>query len=129
MKLSPSQQQYWDVKRKYRDVVIFFKVGKFYELYEEDAQVGHDELGWKMTVSGVGHCRQLYYFPRRLTKTKPAWIQSSVAKTHKDSKLVFTTPTPTVAVLYIEVYTDQASARNCPPQGVTSSGVGPYKVH
>lgn len=59
-KLSQSQQQYWDVKSKYRDVVLFFKIGKFYELYEEDAQIGHDELGWKLTVSGVGHCRQVY---------------------------------------------------------------------
>jgi DNA mismatch repair protein MSH6 len=40
-------------------VVLFFKVGKFYELYEDDAEVGCSELGWKMTVSGVGHCRQV----------------------------------------------------------------------
>jgi len=59
-KLSQSQQQYWDVKSKYRDVILFFKIGKFYELYEEDAQIGHDELGWKLTVSGVGHCRQVH---------------------------------------------------------------------
>ena len=29
-----SQKQYWQVKSKYRDTIIFFKVGKFYELYE-----------------------------------------------------------------------------------------------
>ena len=39
--------------------MLFFKVGTFYELYEDDAQIGHDVLGWKMTVSGVGHCRQV----------------------------------------------------------------------
>ena len=50
--------QYWDVKRRYVDVVLFFKVGKFYELYERDAEVGCAALDWKMTVSGVGHCRQ-----------------------------------------------------------------------
>ena len=60
MKLSAdSQKQYWEIKQKYRDVMLFFKVGTFYELYEDDAQIGHDVLGWKMTVSGVGHCRQV----------------------------------------------------------------------
>ena len=59
LKLSASQQQYWSVKSRYRDVVLFFKVGKFYELYEDDAEIGCRELDWKMTVSGVGHCRQV----------------------------------------------------------------------
>ncbi|KAK9813990.1 hypothetical protein WJX73_008383 [Symbiochloris irregularis] len=58
-KLSDSQKQYWTVKRFYRDVILFFKVGKFYELYEDDAQIGHDVLQWRMTITGVGHCRQV----------------------------------------------------------------------
>ncbi|GMI97714.1 MUTS homolog 7, ARABIDOPSIS THALIANA MUTS HOMOLOG 7, MUTS HOMOLOG 6-2 [Hibiscus trionum] len=57
--MSASQKQYWSVKCQYMDVVLFFKVGKFYELYEIDAEVGHKELDWKMTVSGVGKCRQV----------------------------------------------------------------------
>ncbi|KAL7093523.1 hypothetical protein ACP275_11G045500 [Erythranthe tilingii] len=58
-KMSASQRQYWDVKRQYMDVVVFFKVGKFYELYELDAEIGHKELDWKITLSGVGKCRQV----------------------------------------------------------------------
>jgi hypothetical protein len=54
-----SQKQYWEIKQKYRDVILFFKIGTFYELYEDDAQIGHDTLGWKMTITGVGHCRQV----------------------------------------------------------------------
>ena len=27
--------------------------GKFYELYADDAQVGHDVLNWKLTVTGA----------------------------------------------------------------------------
>ncbi|KAL3653095.1 Mismatch repair protein msh3 [Castilleja foliolosa] len=60
--LTASQKQYWDVKRQYMDVVLFFKVktqGKFYELYELDAETGHKELDWKITLSGVGKCRQV----------------------------------------------------------------------
>ncbi|XP_010254152.1 PREDICTED: DNA mismatch repair protein MSH7 isoform X1 [Nelumbo nucifera] len=58
-KMSASQKQYWSVKCQYMDVVLFFKVGKFYELYELDAEIGHKELDWKMTFSGVGKCRQV----------------------------------------------------------------------
>lgn len=32
--LAESQKQYWAIKSQYRDTIIFFKVGKFYELYE-----------------------------------------------------------------------------------------------
>ena len=28
-----SQRQYWQVKHMYRDVILFFKVGKFYEVW------------------------------------------------------------------------------------------------
>ncbi|XP_077212403.1 MUTS homolog 7 isoform X2 [Tasmannia lanceolata] len=58
-KMTASQKQYWSVKCQYMDVVLFFKVGKFYELYELDAEIGHKELDWKMTHSGVGKCRQV----------------------------------------------------------------------
>eukprot|EP00850_Spirogloea_muscicola_P003254 SM000013S26423 [mRNA] locus=s13:336904:342893:+ [translate_table: standard] len=57
--MSASQRQYWDTKCQYMDVVLFFKVGKFYELYEIDAEIGHKEMGWKLTVTGVGRCRQV----------------------------------------------------------------------
>ncbi|XXG56105.1 hypothetical protein AAC387_Pa03g3608 [Persea americana] len=58
-KMSASQKQYWGVKCHYMDVILFFKVGKFYELYELDAEIGHKELDWKITNSGVGKCRQV----------------------------------------------------------------------
>lgn len=31
------ERQFWDIKKEYYDTVIFFKKGKFYELYENDA--------------------------------------------------------------------------------------------
>jgi MutS domain I len=31
----------------------------FYELYEDDAQIASSVLEWKLTVTGVGHCRQV----------------------------------------------------------------------
>ena len=38
-KLSPFEQQFWDIKREYFDTIVFFKKGKFYELYEMDAGI------------------------------------------------------------------------------------------
>jgi len=36
-KMTAFEQQFWDVKSKHFDTVVFFKKGKFYELYEGDA--------------------------------------------------------------------------------------------
>lgn len=36
-----------------------FVQGNYYELYELDAEIGNKELGWKITLSGEGKCRQV----------------------------------------------------------------------
>lgn len=38
--------QWWTLKSNHFDCVLFFKVGKFYELYHQDAIVGINELGF-----------------------------------------------------------------------------------
>ncbi|KAG9414908.1 DNA mismatch repair protein msh6 [Aphanomyces cochlioides] len=43
-KETPAMQQWWDVKQNNMDTVLFFKVGKFYELFHMDADVGFKEL-------------------------------------------------------------------------------------
>ena len=45
-------RQYWEIKSKHFDTLVFFRKGKFYELYERDADIGQRELGLKMA------CRQ-----------------------------------------------------------------------
>jgi DNA mismatch repair protein MSH6 len=46
---SPFEQQYWEIKSKLWDTVVFFKKGKFYELYENDATIGHQLFDLKLT--------------------------------------------------------------------------------
>jgi DNA mismatch repair protein MSH6 len=46
---SPFERQYWDIKKKLWDTVVFFKKGKFYELYENDATIGHQLFDLKLT--------------------------------------------------------------------------------
>ena len=50
--LSPFQRQFWSIKMANYDVVIFFKKGKFYEMYDCDADIGHKELGLNFTKGG-----------------------------------------------------------------------------
>jgi len=37
-KLTPMQQQYFEIKKKYSDFILFFRLGDFYEMFEEDAE-------------------------------------------------------------------------------------------
>ena len=46
--LKPFEKQYWRIKKDNFDVVIFFAKGKFYELYENDADIGAKEFDWKI---------------------------------------------------------------------------------
>lgn len=39
-----AMRQWWELKSKHFDCVLFFKVGKFYELYHMDAVIGVNEL-------------------------------------------------------------------------------------
>jgi DNA mismatch repair protein MSH6 len=47
-KATPSMQQYWSFKRDNFDKVLLFKLGKFYEMFYDDAIVGNQvlELRW-----------------------------------------------------------------------------------
>ncbi|CAN9148212.1 unnamed protein product [Alternaria alternata] len=51
-KFSAFETQYWEIKSKWWDTVVFFKKGKFYELYEKDASIGHQLFDLKLTRSG-----------------------------------------------------------------------------
>ena len=48
---TPAERQYWDHKKVNADLTLFFKVGKFYEMFDEDAEVGVRELSVTQTDS------------------------------------------------------------------------------
>ncbi|CDW72387.1 dna mismatch repair protein msh6 [Stylonychia lemnae] len=39
--LTPTQKQYWEIKQKNFDKIVFFKLGKFYEIFDNDAEICH----------------------------------------------------------------------------------------
>lgn len=49
-KLSPMMRQYWSVKEKYLDQLLFFRLGDFYELFFDDALIASREL--ELTLTG-----------------------------------------------------------------------------
>lgn len=51
-KFTPFEKQYWEVKHKLFNTVVFFKKGKFYELYENDAQIAHSVFDLKLAGGG-----------------------------------------------------------------------------
>lgn len=49
-KLSPMMAQYMEIKDKYEDAIIFFRLGDFYEMFFEDAIIASREL--ELTLTG-----------------------------------------------------------------------------
>ena len=39
MPLTPAQQQYYNIKKNYKDCILFFRMGDFYETFNEDAKI------------------------------------------------------------------------------------------
>ena len=54
LKYSPMIRQYLDIKEKYPDMILFYRVGDFYELFFNDAIVGSKELEIILTGKDAG---------------------------------------------------------------------------
>ncbi|XP_039769049.1 DNA mismatch repair protein Msh6 isoform X2 [Ornithorhynchus anatinus] len=52
---TPGMRRWWQLKAENFDLVIFYKVGKFYELYHMDAVTGVAELGLVFMKGGWAH--------------------------------------------------------------------------
>ncbi len=52
--LSPLMQQYKSIKAEYKDAIVFFRVGDFYEMFFEDAKTASKELELTLTGKDCG---------------------------------------------------------------------------
>ncbi|MBO7097508.1 MAG: DNA mismatch repair protein MutS [Alphaproteobacteria bacterium] len=52
-KVNPSTQQYLDIKEKYKDYLVFYRMGDFYELFFEDAGIAAKALDLVLTKRGT----------------------------------------------------------------------------
>ena len=51
-KFTAFEKQYWEIKSKMWDCIVFFKKGKFFELYEKDALLANSLFDWKLAGNG-----------------------------------------------------------------------------
>ena len=54
MKTTPLRQQYLDIKKRYSDVIVFFRLGDFYETFDDDARTVSRELEITLTSREMG---------------------------------------------------------------------------
>ncbi len=54
-KLSPMMQQYMEIKKNYKDSILFFRLGDFYEMFFEDATLVSKELDLTLTGRKCGN--------------------------------------------------------------------------
>ena len=53
-KITPALKQYLELKEKYRDAILMFRMGDFYEMFFEDAEVASRELEIALTKRSFG---------------------------------------------------------------------------
>ena len=52
--VSPARQQYLEIKREYPNTILFFRLGDFYETFDEDAELTARDLDIVLTTRSVG---------------------------------------------------------------------------
>ena len=52
--LTPMMQQYFEIKEQNRDCILFFRLGDFYEMFDEDARLASRELDLTLTSRDRG---------------------------------------------------------------------------
>ncbi len=53
-KTTPAMKQYWDIKNNYPESILLFRMGDFYETFDNDAQITSDILGITLTKRANG---------------------------------------------------------------------------
>jgi len=53
-KLTPMMKQYMDIKKQYRDCIVFFRLGDFYEMFFDDALTASKALDITLTARDCG---------------------------------------------------------------------------
>jgi DNA mismatch repair protein MutS len=52
-KITPVRKQYLEIKRRYPDAILFFRLGDFYETFDKDAEIASRELDIVLTSRNV----------------------------------------------------------------------------
>jgi DNA mismatch repair protein MutS len=79
---TPLMQQYREIKSRYPNTILFFRMGDFYEMFEDDARLGARELGLTLTSRNNGGAAEV---PLAGVPVKAAteYLRRLVAKGHR----------------------------------------------
>ena len=99
MGLSPMMMQYQHTKEKYKDAILFYRLGDFYEMFFEDAELVSRELELTLTgrdcglekrapMCGIPHHASESYIAKLLEKGYKVAICEQLTEPQKGSKLV-----------------------------------------
>ena len=78
-KVSPVRKQYLDIKAQHQDAILFFRLGDFYETFDEDAEITARELdivltsrnvakGVRIPMAGIPHHAMENYLSRLIER-------------------------------------------------------------
>ncbi len=79
VKATPVRKQYLEIKKQYPDAILFFRLGDFYETFDEDAEITSRELdivltsrnvakGTRVPMAGIPHHAAENYLARLIEK-------------------------------------------------------------
>ncbi|HHV71777.1 MAG TPA: DNA mismatch repair protein MutS, partial [Clostridia bacterium] len=57
--LTPMMKQYYEIKQEYKDAILMFRMGDFYEMFMEDAEIASRELEIVLTAREAGKGRKV----------------------------------------------------------------------
>ena len=92
--LTPMMQQYRELKRRYPDYLLLFRLGDFYELFFEDAQLGATLLQITLTargdapMAGIPHHAADTYIGRLIRQGQKVAVCEQMEAPGKGKKLV-----------------------------------------
>ena len=52
--VTPIRQQYLEIKRQYPNTILLFRLGDFYETFDQDAEIASRELDIVLTSRPIG---------------------------------------------------------------------------
>ena len=79
---TPLMQQYREIKARHPDTILFFRMGDFYEMFEDDARVAARDLGLTLTSRNNGGAAEV---PLAGVPVKAAaeYLRRLIAKGHR----------------------------------------------
>lgn len=93
---TPMMKQYWEIKKKYKNELVFYRLGDFYELFMDDAEIASKILDITLTkrnknsdikMAGIPHHAADSYISRLVQKGYSVVICEQVGEIEK-AKLV-----------------------------------------